>query len=61
MQKAEKVLSVTISRFDKKLSIQQLKTYILSNWDGIQTTQKGPRLGAIESNVDYPYARRMKP
>lgn len=44
----------------QRTRIRQLKSYLLSNWDGIAQLPEEQRLGAIEGQVRHTIARRMK-
>ena len=44
----------------KRRRVRQLETYLGNNWDGIQNSGAGSKLGAIEGQVFHHAARRLK-
>jgi len=52
--------SMKISRGARRKRVRDLKTYLLSNWEGIAELPEEERLGTIEGQVRHTITRRMK-
>ena len=52
--------SIKISKGARRKRVKDLKTYLLSNWEGIAELPEEERLGTIEGQVRHTITRRMK-
>ena len=52
--------SIKISKGARRKRVKELKTYLLSNWEGIAKLPEEERLGTIEGQVRHTITRRMK-
>jgi len=52
--------SIKISKGAWRKRVKELKTYLLSNWEGIAELPEEERLGTIEGQVRHTITRRMK-